>query len=75
MARQIDFTPLQEAANEFSWDSILAIAPSLAGVLKQLIRDGATPDEISDALKEYTGWPDMPRTVELAARHLRGRPQ
>ena len=69
----IDFTPLDEAFDADDYQYVLQNAPTHLAVIKQLVKEGATPQQIKDRCSLRIG-PERQQFVkrcEGAARYLR----
>ena len=71
MTTVISLAPLEAAYNRDSWEWLQREAPTIADALAQVVKSGASPDDVRRFTMRHTGRAAIAARVEQAAAHLR----
>lgn len=71
MTPVISLAPLEAAYNRDSWEWLQREAPTIADALAQVVKSGASPDDVRRFTMRHTGRAAIAARVEQAAAHLR----
>ena len=70
MTTVISLAPLEAAYNRDSWEWLQREAPTIADALAQVVKSGASPDDVRRFTMRHTGRAAIAARVEQAAAHL-----
>ena len=71
MSIPVSLKPLEAAYNRDSWEWLQREAPTIADALAQVVKSGASPDDVRRFTMRHTGRAAIAARVEQAAAHLR----
>ena len=71
MSIPVSLKPLEAAYNRDSWEWLQREAPMIADALAQVVKSGASPDDVRRFTMRHTGRAAIAARVEQAAAHLR----
>ena len=71
MSITVSLKPLEAAYNRDSWEWLQREAPMIADALAQVVKSGASPDDVRRFTMRHTGRAAIAARVEQAAAHLR----